>query len=337
MHYFVTGHTGFKGAWLTVLLDTLGHSLTGYALAPLPGSLWDRAGLRDIVRDDLRGDVRDAEGVRRAILDAEPDVVLHLAAQSLVREGLRVPELTIDTNLMGTLHVLEAVRVAPTVKAALVVTTDKVYRNDESGRPFVEDDPLGGDDPYSASKAMVELLVSSWTASFDLCPTATARAGNVIGGGDISKDRLLPDLLSAFERGEVAQLRNPRAVRPWQHVLDALSGYVLLADRLQEGRLAGGAWNFGPPKEDFLTVGDVADHCAQVWGDAHWELDGSHQPREAGVLRLDSHRAHEALGWRRKLDAHGSIHWTVEWLREIRAGSAALDVTRKQVAGFLAL
>jgi CDP-glucose 4,6-dehydratase len=338
MHFFVTGHTGFKGAWLTLLLDSLGHTMTGYALDPIPGSLFERARLNDVVREDLRGDIRDADAVRRALGNAGPDVVLHLAAQPLVRESFREPRTTIETNLMGTLNLLEAVRETPSVRAHVVVTTDKVYRNDESGRAFREGDPLGGADPYSASKAMVELLVSSWAQSFDMCPTATARAGNVIGGGDVSRDRLLPDLIRAFERGEIAQVRNPSSVRPWQHALDALNGYLLLVDELVERRQSGGTWNLGPDPGDFLSVAQVADLTAAMWGGgATWERDSRPSPTEAGLLTIDSERSRTHLDWVPRLEAPAAVQWVVDWCRRTRAGESAREVSSAQIAAFLQL
>jgi CDP-glucose 4,6-dehydratase len=335
MHYFVTGHTGFKGAWLTLMLDYLGHTVTGYALDPAPGSLFERAQLGDVVLRDTRGDIRDADAVRRALRSATPDVVLHLAAQPLVRESYREPRATVETNLMGTLNVLEAVRETPSVKAHVVATTDKVYRNDESGRPFREGDPLGGADPYSASKAMVEHLVASWVHSFDLCPTATVRAGNVIGGGDISRDRLLPDLMSSFARGKTARVRNPGSVRPWQHVLDALNGYVALVEAMVRKEPVPASLNIGPTESDSLTVGGVADLAAEIWGQrAIWSSnEGMHQA-EAGCLALDSHLARSLLEWRPRLDAKQAVCWTIEWTKAALEGASPVGLSRDQVARF---
>lgn len=334
MHYLITGHTGFKGAWLSLLLAERGHTVSGLALDPLNGALFETADVAAILTSDHRVDIRDAASTAAAIRQTAPDVVIHLAAQPLVRESYRDPRTTIDTNVMGTFNVLEAVAGTASVKAHVVITTDKVYRNVNQVAGYVEGDPLGGADPYSASKAMADILTQSWVTSFPGVPTAIARAGNVIGGGDVSRDRLLVDLLASFAAGTPAPIRYPDSVRPWQHVLDCLEGYLALADAL----LAGGGlgeWNFGPGEESFVTVAAVADRAAALWGDgASWERDGGDHPHEAGLLALDSAKAERELGWHNKLPFPLSLEWTVDWQRE---SSDAAGITRRQIAAFAAL
>lgn len=334
MHYLVTGHTGFKGAWLTLLLLSRGHQVSGLALDPVEGSLFKRAGLADQLVSDFRVDIRDAEATVAAVSTAAPDVLVHMAAQSLVRESYRHPRYTYETNAIGTLTVLEAAAATPSVRAHVVVTTDKVYRNVDQEAGYLETDPLGGDDPYSASKAMADLLAQSWIRSFPGPPTAIARAGNVIGGGDVSPDRLLPDLTAAFARGETPRLRLPRAVRPWQHVLDCLNGYLTLADALLAGSGLG-QWNFGPGRDSFMQVGQVATLAAELWGGgAHWELDDANHPREANLLALNASKAERQLGWRNRLGFRDAVAWTIDWERGVHAGTDALTVTRQQIAAF---
>lgn len=337
MHVLVTGHTGFKGAWLTLLLQRTGHEVSGLALDPDPGALFESAGVGERLKQDLRCDVRDGEAVISLVQGVSPDVVIHMAAQPLVRASYANPRWTMETNVMGTLSVLEAVAATESVRAAVMVMTDKVYRNVGQAAGYVEADALGGHDPYSASKAMADILISSWVDSFGGCPTAIARAGNVIGGGDASADRLLPDLLRAFSVGEPARLRFPEAVRPWQHVLDCLHGYTLLVDALLDGRGAG-AWNFGPEPDAFRTVRQTADLAATVWGDgAAWVADGDDHPHEAALLTLDATRARRELGWKDVLDFEQAVTWTVDWHRRVRAGESALEVTLDQIEEYSSL
>ncbi|OBI13346.1 CDP-glucose 4,6-dehydratase [Mycobacterium sp. E2497] len=334
MHYLVTGHTGFKGAWLTLLLLSRGHQVSGLALDPVEGSLFKRAQLADRLVSDFRVDIRDAEATMAAVTAAAPDVVVHMAAQSLVRESYRNPRYTYETNVMGTLSVLEAAAATPSVRAHLVVTTDKVYRNINQEAGYAETDPLGGDDPYSASKAMADMLAQSWIRSFPGPPTAIARAGNVIGGGDVSSDRLLPDLIAAYSLGQAPLLRFPRAVRPWQHVLDCLNGYLTLVDALLDGSGLG-EWNFGPGRESFIEVGQVATLAAELWGGgAHWVVDGGDHPHEAHLLALDPSKARCELGWRNRLGFRDAVAWTIDWERRVHAGADALTTTRRQIAAF---
>jgi CDP-glucose 4,6-dehydratase len=331
MHYYVTGHTGFKGAWLTQLLLARGHSVSGQSLDPVAGSLFETAGLDTALEQDFRVDIRDAGATRSAMATASPDIVIHLAAQPLVRASYEDPRRTFTTNAIGTMNVLDAVGHCPSVQAHLVVTTDKVYRNVHQAAGYREDDALGGGDPYSASKAMADILTQSWARSFPGCPTAIARAGNVIGGGDVSRDRLLPDLFAAFRSGRPAVLRYPDAVRPWQHVLDCLDGYLLLVDALLAGR-GDGQWNFGPPEDSFVSVGEVADLAASLWGDgARWTTAAEQQPYEAAMLSLNSEKARTHLQWRDRLSVPEAVRWTVQWERQVGEGASAAEICGLQL------
>jgi CDP-glucose 4,6-dehydratase len=335
----VTGDTGFKGAWLALWLARMGAEVRGFALAPATEpSLFTTARVTDVV-EHVTGDVRDAAAVATAVADRE--IVLHLAAQSLVRRSYREPIETFGTNVMGTANVLEAVRNAPGVRAAVVVTTDKVYENREWAWGYRENDTLGGHDPYAASKACTELAASAWRRSFFATRPiiATARAGNVIGGGDWSEDRLVPDLARAAIARAPAVLRNPRAVRPWQHVLDPLAGYLLLAERLAGGdTTVADAWNFGPADADAIPTGALADRFCAGWGaGASWRHDGAPQPHESGVLRLDCAKARLALGWRPRLPLDTGLDWTCSWYRDVAGGRDARDATLEQIDRYAAL
>lgn len=339
MHYFVTGHTGFKGAWLVQMLRTQGHVVSGQSLDPVAGSLFETANLAAVLEHDFRIDIRDAETTLEAITTARPDVVMHLAAQPLVRASYENPQETYSTNVMGTMNVLDAVAHCPSVRAHLVITTDKVYRNVQQAAGYREDDALGGDDPYSASKAMADILTQSWITSFPGCPTAIARAGNVIGGGDVSRDRLLPDLLAAFAAGNEAVLRYPDAVRPWQHVLDCLNGYLLLVDTLLANPDTGaGAWNFGPPDSNAVSVAQIADLATSLWGEgASWSTTGEQQPHEAALLTLNSEKARSELNWHDRLDVSAAVGWAVDWEQGRTGGAPAADLCAGQLLAFAAL
>jgi len=272
MHYLITGHTGFKGSWLALWLNSLGHEVSGISLDPIPNSLFDRANVSESLQNDFRIDIRNSDEVMSALSQVNPDVVFHMAAQPLVRESYADPRYTFETNAMGTLSLLEAVSNTPSVKAHVVVTTDKVYRNINQVAGYVESDPLGGHDPYSSSKAMADLLTQSWISSFPGTPTTIVRAGNVIGGGDVSKDRLMPDLISAYLNNKVPTLRYPNSVRPWQHVLDCLNGYLMISESLLSGK-EHPMMNIGPDKESFVTVAKVAELvAAQLSVEPTWNL-----------------------------------------------------------------
>jgi len=334
---FVTGHTGFKGAWLCVLLEHMGARVHGFALDTPQDFLYHRIGAGRLLERDVRGDIRDTAEVVEAMRESGADVVLHLAAQSVVRESYTDPRETWSTNVEGTYSVLEAARSVGSVSRSVVVTTDKVYRNVEWEWGYRETDPLGGDDPYSASKACAELVSHAMAVSFprDGYAVATARAGNVVGGGDATADALVPDLVHALAAGTRARLRYPDAVRPWQHVLEPLNGYLALAEHLGP-ELHDTAWNFGPRADDQVTVGAFATRLADRWGGGPgWEHDGTPAPHEAGLLALDSSRARSRLGWAPVLTVDEAIDLTVDWELAVRNGSEdALSATRRQVEHF---
>ena len=335
----LTGHTGFKGGWLALWLHMLGANVRGYALpAATTPSLWQAARLAELTPGTL-ADIRDSARVGAAVTAFQPDVVLHLAAQPLVRASYEAPADTYATNVMGTVHLLEAVRRCPSVRAVVVVTSDKCYDNREWPWPYRENDALGGHDPYSSSKACVELLCASWRASFmqgSRIALATARAGNVLGGGDWSPDRLVPDALRAWERGETLTLRHPRATRPWQHVLEPLHGYLLLAQSLAEGQEhTASAWNFGPDSEGVASVGDVIAQLSQLWpGTAPWHTEAQPQPHEAGRLALDSSKARLQLNWRPRWTLAQALARTTDWHNAWRSGADMQAFTRAQIAAF---
>jgi CDP-glucose 4,6-dehydratase len=335
LHYLVTGHTGFKGAWLTLLLHSQGHTVSGLSLDPEPGALFEVAGLAELLENDFRIDIRDADATAQAIEATGADVLMHLAAQPLVRRSYREPRETFETNVNGTLNVLQGSQDSSSLKARLIITTDKVYRNVDRARGYVEDEPLGGDDPYSSSKAMADILTQSWVKSFPAMPTSVARAGNVIGGGDVSEDRLIPDAVRSFREGKSLSIRYPQAVRPWQHVLDCVNGYVELTNALVAGRGLG-EWNFGPGEESFVPVGQVSTSAAQMWGgSADVIINTEPQPHEANLLALDSTKAMTQLGWANKLRFPESLQWTIDWEKAFAQGASAREITDRQIADFL--
>ncbi|MDG9927154.1 MULTISPECIES: CDP-glucose 4,6-dehydratase [unclassified Pseudomonas] len=335
----LTGHTGFKGGWLALWLRELGAQVHGYSLpAATTPSLWQEARLMDVVPGTL-ADVRDAETLSRAVAQFRPEIVLHLAAQALVRESYRTPADTYATNVMGTLNLLEAVRRCDSVRAVVVVTSDKCYENREWLWPYREQDILGGHDPYSSSKACTELLCASWRESFLReagIALATARAGNVLGGGDWSADRLLPDILRAWQAEQSPVLRYPQAVRPWQHVLEPLGGYLRLAQALvEQGDSVASAWNFGPDAEGLVSVGELVERLARHWpGEARWSIDATAQPHEAGLLSLDSTKARVQLGWRPRWSLEQALARTLDWHRAWQAGEDMQTFSRAQIAAY---
>jgi CDP-glucose 4,6-dehydratase len=332
---FLTGHTGFKGAWMTLWLNRLGAEVHGYALAPdTEPSLWEEIGA-GLLASETVADVGDEDRLREAINAARPQVVLHLAAQALVRVGYAEPVKTVATNTMGTVRLLEALRGVACLESVLIVTTDKVYANEDCGRDFVETDPLGGDDPYSASKAAAEILTRSYARSF-LEPAgvkvATARAGNVIGGGDWSRDRLVPDVWRAARSGIPLKLRSPDSTRPWQHVLDALAGYLRYIEMLAGERTALPSLNFGPPPSERATVAQVAYRMGSALGlDTVWERDTGEHPPEMNVLSLNPDLARDSLGWSTRLPLDSTLQWTADWYAAHQSGRRGMDLCLEQI------
>jgi CDP-glucose 4,6-dehydratase len=336
---FLTGHTGFKGAWLNLWLQSLGAKVTGYALAP-----HTEPNMFALVSGHVAShiaDIRDERKVRDALIDADPQVVIHMAAQALVRESYRDPLATYATNVMGTGTVLQACRTLKRLECVLVITSDKVYENHGAGRPFVEGDRLGGHDPYSNSKACAELLTGSFRDSFfgDAAPIATARAGNVIGGGDWSQDRLIPDCVRALQAGGPVSLRYPEAIRPWQHVLEPLSGYLALAQALVQAPAATPrAVNFGPEPSSFCTVREVVEaFSARFSGRPGWQRDAGVHPQEASALTLSSALAESSLGWHPRLAVGESLAWTADWYRAHAAGENMTKYSEAQIARYQSL
>lgn len=340
---FLTGHTGFKGAWLALWLQRLGAAVTGYSAdIPTSPSLFELGHVARGMRS-VEGDIRDRESLTFAMRQSHPQVVIHFAAQSTVGRGYALPILTYETNVLGTVNVLEAIRETGVARAALIVTSDKCYRGQDGVHAaHREDEALGGLDPYSSSKACAELAVAAYRASYftgaHLSSVATARAGNVFGGGDWTLDRLLPDLMRAFGSGKPAQIRNVTHVRPWQHVLDALCGYLLLLERLTgDGARYGEAWNFGPLRHEAVSVAELATRAADLWGEgASWEPGPvPSAPAEVAALALDSSKAAARLGWRPRLDLDTALRWTVEWHKGLSRGISARALTEAQIAAYI--
>ena len=322
---FLTGHTGFKGGWMSLWLQSLGAEVTGYALAPstLP-NLFDEANIGEGMKSII-GDVRDLPALQKAMQHARPEIVIHMAAQPLVRFSYEQPVDTFATNVMGTVHVLEAARQCRSVKSLVNVTTDKCYENREWVWGYREDEPMGGYDPYSSSKGCVELVSAAYRKSFFVdagIAMATARAGNVIGGGDWACDRLIPDILRALQAGEPVAIRNPHATRPWQHVLEPLSGYLVLAERLViEGQAYAEGWNFGPHDEDARAVRWIVERLCATWGEgASWLLQSGNHPHEANYLKLDISKARHRLQWSPRWSLDLALEKIIEWHRAWLAG-----------------
>jgi CDP-glucose 4,6-dehydratase len=336
----LTGHTGFKGTWMNLWLQSLGANVTGYALAP--DTEPNMFAMVESRAQSHIADIRDEKKVRDALIGADPQIVIHMAAQALVRESYRDPLATYATNVLGTGAVLQACRALRQLQCVLVITSDKVYENNDAGRPFVEGDRLGGHDPYSSSKACTELLTGSFRDSFfsDAAPIATARAGNVIGGGDWSQDRLIPDCVRALEAGEPVSLRSPDAIRPWQHVLEPLSGYLALAQALVQAPAATPrAVNFGPNPSSFCTVREVVEgFSARFAGRPGWRRDAGAPPlKEAGALTLSSALAQSALDWHPRLSVDESLAWTADWYRAHAAGEDMTKYSEAQIARYQSL
>jgi CDP-glucose 4,6-dehydratase len=336
MRYLITGHTGFKGAWLAAMLKEQGHELVGISLPPLEKSLYKEADLGDLFEKEYFLDIRDGSAFKSAIEESDAEVAIHLAAQPLVRESYRTPIETYQTNVIGTLNFLDSIK-STNIRAALVITTDKVYKNKNLLRGYSESDELGGHDPYSSSKAAADLATQSWVLSYESKNVAIARAGNVIGGGDWAADRLIPDLVSSFANGLPAVIRYPNSIRPWQHVLDCLSGYLALVEAMGTSGVEG-EWNFGPEISTDTKVSRVADLAAATWGPgASWKSDQDPQFYEAGYLLLDSSKARNELSWEDKLNFEESVRWTIDFYKSALNGEPARTLLENQVHDFLDL
>jgi CDP-glucose 4,6-dehydratase len=344
----VTGHTGFKGAWLSLWLSAMNARVFGFSLAPpTTPSLFDRAEVAAVV-DDTRGDIRDIGALSHALATSKPEVVFHLAAQSVLRESYVDPIGTVSTNVMGTVNLLEAVRqfnlkaksegTGDGVRSFVIVTSDKCYENREWVWGYRENEAMGGHDPYSTSKGCAELLLTSYNRSFAEPPAASGRAGNVIGGGDWAKDRIVPDAIRAFATQRALEVRRPRAIRPWQHVLEPLAGYLLLAEAsLRQGAAVADGWNFGPGPESEQPVSRLADTLAAIWGNgAQWQHVGSDDLHEATFLKLDSSKARTLLGWRPRLGFDDALKMTVDWYKADleRSASSMRDFTLGQIRDY---
>jgi CDP-glucose 4,6-dehydratase len=339
---FLTGHTGFKGRWLALWLASRGAIVRGYARTSIAQD--NRFGLAGSVIEDVSGDTLNRPRLEAAMQEFKPEVVFHLAAMAILRSSYDDPVGTFAANVMGTAHLLEAVRKTPSVRSVVCVTTDKVYQKQEWEWPYRESDPLGGFDPYSSSKACAEIVVAAYRNSFFPLSRykehgvgiASVRAGNTIGGGDWSKDRLIPDLIRGFQAGQPIQIRRPHSTRPWQHVLEPLNGYLLIAERLvRSPETLSPAFNFGPREEDAWTVGQIATKLAGMWGEgASWVSDQSQHPREDNALRLDSSRAHQELGWQPRLHIETALEWSLRWYKAWQAREDMRAFTLSQIADF---
>ena len=342
---FLTGHTGFKGGWLSLWLASMGAKVTGYALAPnTTPNFFEVAKVESDLEQSHIADIRDLEKLQKAMADARPEIVIHMAAQPLVRYSYSNPVETYATNVMGTVHVLESIRALDCVRAAVIVTTDKCYENQEWAWGYRENEPMGGHDPYSNSKGCAELVTSAYRESFfstkkyadHQVAIASARAGNVIGGGDWSEDRLIPDAIKAFESKEALMIRNPLAMRPWQHVLEPLSGYLVLAQALyQEGPKFDGGWNFGPRDEDARSVQEVINLLIKNWGSvANWTQDQSEQPHEAHSLKLDCSKARQSLHWVPRWTLEQAIENITQWQQAYQQQHNMHEMSLQQISAY---
>lgn len=338
---FITGHTGFKGSWLSILLKNLGSDVYGYALEPLyQTSLYNEVKLEEKITSTI-GNLLDYSSLKNSIESCRPDIVFHMAAQPLVRESYKNPRDTFQTNILGTANILEVTREVSSIKSFVNITTDKCYKNEEIGLPFKEDDPLGGKDPYSASKACSEIVTSSYRESFfqnSSCKIATARAGNVIGGGDWSDDRLIPDIVKSLNIPENPIIRSPGSIRPWQHVLDPLFGYLLLAQNLYQNNGYDSSWNFGPNEEGFIDVSTMANKFVQHWDfkGSIEHLEDSSNPYESKILKLDISKADTKLNWQPAFDINETIKITSLWYKNFyKENSNAYDLCLNDISNFL--
>jgi CDP-glucose 4,6-dehydratase len=336
---FITGHTGFKGSWLSLWLQQLGADLTGYALSPpTTPSLFEEANVGDGMRSII-ADIRDLAALTKAMHEAKPEIVIHMAAQPLVRYSYQSPVETYATNVMGTVHMFEAVRHCGSVKVVVNITTDKCYENQEWIWGYRENEPMGGHDPYSSSKGCAELVSAAYRKSYLQgagIAMATARAGNVIGGGDWAVDRLVPDILRALEKREAVHIRNPNAIRPWQHVLEPLSGYLVLAENLHEkGQVYADGWNFGPEDKDARPVKWIVEHLCQGWGDdASWTLQSGNHPHEANYLKLDISKAKQRLNWTPNWSLDKALAMIIDWHHAWISGKDIRDKSFQQIQAY---
>lgn len=332
----VTGHTGFKGSWLSIWLQRLGADVAGFALSPTTDpSLFALANIVNGMRSET-GDIRNLDQVSSLVNDFRPEIIVHMAAQSLVRPSYEDPVETFGTNVMGTVNILEAARNCDAVRAVVNVTTDKCYENLERDEGYREDEPLGGHDPYSSSKGCAELVTAAYRRSFSFA-VASARAGNVIGGGDWAEDRLLPDMMRSFMSGDAVSIRNPASTRPWQYVLEPLYGYMLLAERLHEKSSEyAEPWNFGPDDADAKPVEWLADRVVELWGGAaSWSSTADpEQLHEAGFLRLNCEKAKGRLGWQPRMNLEQALSWTVDWYRSFQRGDDVRALTENQISNY---
>ena len=340
---FLTGHTGFKGGWLSLWLASMGAKVTGYALTPNTApNLFDVLAIDSLIEKSHIADIRDLASLQKAMSEAKPDIVIHMAAQPLVRYSYVNPVETYATNVMGTVHVLESTRSIDSVSATVIVTTDKCYENKEWVWGYRENEPMGGYDPYSNSKGCAELVTSAYRKSYFSSPNssnsiASARAGNVIGGGDWSEDRLIPDAIRAFEGNSPLMIRNPLATRPWQHVLEPLSGYLVLAQALYtQGFTYASSWNFGPSDADNRSVQEVVDLIIAEWGaPSQWQKDGADQPHEANLLKLDCSKAHSQLDWHPKWSLELATKKIVEWQKAFQLKKSMQEITQAQINQYM--
>lgn len=337
----VTGHTGFKGSWLSLWLQSMGARVTGYALPPpTQPSLFESANVAQGMRS-IEGDICDLAGLKQQVETCKPEIIIHMAAQALVRYSYDSPVETYETNVMGTVNVLEAARHSDNVRVVLNITSDKCYENKEWIWPYRENEPMGGHDPYSSSKGCAELVAEAYRKSYfsegpNACVLASARAGNVIGGGDWATDRLIPDIIRAFTQSSTVVIRSPDAIRPWQHVLEPLSGYLTLVEKLWEhGQEFTGGWNFGPAEQGAKPVQWIVSRMIEAWGEgASYELDAQPQVHEANYLKLDSSKARSLLGWSPRLELSQALQWLTEWYKVCEQGENMREFTLSQIRAY---
>lgn len=336
---FITGHTGFKGAWLCKILHMAGAEIYGYSLEPPTEiSLFDVANIGKLLKSSVIEDIRDEKKLEAAFFEARPEIVIHLAAQPIVREGYKEPHYTIETNVMGTLNLLECIRKSDTVRSFLNVTTDKVYKNEEWVWGYRETDAIGGRDPYSASKGAAEIITESYRKSYfekENIAISTARAGNVIGGGDFGKDRIIPDCVSAVLRGEPITVRSPNSVRPYQHVLDALFAYLMIIEKQYYDKSYENNYNIGPMEENCVTTSHLVEMFINAWGDGNWRVADGVFPKESHILKLDTSRVRNIIGWYEKIGIKKAIDYVVEWTKAYKNGEDVSLIMEKEIKEYI--